>query len=548
MKNAFVSLDLRRRIPLFIIVFVFSLLDLSAPTTSRANVYATDIRLNGGTTNLSVNPGSSILIRYRLNEAATAGVTVDILSGGIVIRSLTNAPALKGTNTFVWDGTNSLGQPAAGLLSVAITARAVGYTNWTQLNDDTNAHVFAPRGIAVNRNTNSIYYGRIFIANANDGFDPNPITTPGDNVGMLKYNADGTGAEEGIFSTGGYNWSHGDDFTDYFSPWKTEIGPDDRVYINDFVFQGTILSFDQRISTNSLRIVLTTNNYPSTQAALDGFCLSGSATNMQIWVADSRNRQSGLGAGIRRWNLTSGGVVASNDVGITVVTNGPGTDIDGSPNDIAIDATGAIYITQTNTSSGNRIFKFPAYAGIVESNAVWKIGTNDFTLDSACAINPDRSGTYLAVALTGSFNGLDYDNGATRILYASNGAPVVTLNTNNNDHHDVAWDNAGNVYTCDSYDLVWRIFSPPGSNQAVTVAVPTIQMGAFVPTLTTLSYSNAFLTFTLNGQANATYIIDRSSTLFNWTPIATNTSSSAARVITVPAPPAFGVYRARLAQ
>ncbi len=562
MKNAFVAAEVTRRNPSLINSFnvfnpinravlclLFAAVCLLTPASALANVYATDIRLNGGSTNLSVSPGSSVSIRYRLNEAATAGVTIDIVSGSTVIRSLTNAPALKGTNTVVWDGTNNAGQPASGTFSVAITARAIGYTNWTQLNADTNAHVFAPRGIAVNRNTNSVYYGRIFIANANDGFNPDPTNTPGDNVGILKYNADGTGAEEGIFSNGGYDWSHGDDFTDYFSPWKTEVGPDDRVYINDFVFQGTILSFDQRISTNSMRVVLTTNNYPSPQSALDGFCLSGSAAQMQIWVADSRNRQSGAGVGIRRWNLTTGGIVASNDTGITVVTNGPGTDIDGNPNDIAMDSTGAIYVTQTNTTSGNRIFKFPAYTGIVESNALWKIGTNDPALDTACAISPDPSGAYLAVALTGTYNGLDYDNGATRIFYASNGAPVVTLNTNNNDHHDVAWDNAGNVYTCDSYDFAWRIYSPPGSNQAVTVAVPAIQMGSPItaPSLTALSYSNGFITFLLNGQPNVTYIIQRSSTLFDWTPVATNTSASAVRVITVPAPPPYGMFRAMVA-
>jgi hypothetical protein len=549
MKNAFVAADVRRRIPCHINVpFVFCLLcalSLRLAAPALANVYATDIRLNGGTTNLSVSLGSSVTIRYRLNEAATAGVTADILSGGTVIRSLTNASALKGTNTIVWDGTNSLGQAAAGNFSVAITARAVGYTNWTQLNADTNSEVFAPRGIAVNRNTNSTYYGRIFIANANGGGQPD--VNVGDNVGILKYNADGTGAEEGILSTGGYDWSHGDDFNDYFSPWKTEVGPDDRVYINDFVFQGTILSFDQRISTNSLRMVLTTNNYPTPQSTLDGFCLSGSATNMQIWVADSRNRQTGNGSGIRRWNLTSGGIVASNDLGITVITNGPGNDIDGNPNDIAMDASGAIYITQTNITSGDRVFKFPAYTGSLESNAVWKIGTNDDTLDSACAVSPDPSGTYLAVALTGTYNGLDYDNGNTRILYASNGAPVITLSTNNNDHHDVAWDNAGNVYTCDSYDFAWRIYSPPGSNQAVTVAVPTIQMGSPAPILTSLTYSNGTVTFLLNGQPNVTYIIQRSSTLFDWTSIATNTSAAAVRQITVPAPPPHGMFRAMVA-
>ena len=58
------------------------------------------------------------------------------------------------------------------------------------------------------------------------------------------------------------------------------------------------------------------------QSALDGLCLSGSATNMQLWMADSHDDAGGLGVGIRRWDLTAGGVVAPNDTGITTVTNG----------------------------------------------------------------------------------------------------------------------------------------------------------------------------------------------------------------------------------
>ncbi|MDQ6630427.1 MAG: hypothetical protein M3Y82_01560, partial [Verrucomicrobiota bacterium] len=43
---------------------------------ARANVYATNIKLNGNLTNsVSVGQGSPVQITYILNEAATAGVT-----------------------------------------------------------------------------------------------------------------------------------------------------------------------------------------------------------------------------------------------------------------------------------------------------------------------------------------------------------------------------------------------------------------------------------------------------------------------------------------
>jgi len=310
---------------------------LGHPVATRANVYATNIRLNGSVTNLSLASGSSVTISYLLNEPASSGVTVSIQSGSSVLRAINipNGPGtLKGTNSVVWDGRDNIGHVVAGgACSVAVTAAATGYTNWTRLNDDTNSSIWDPAGIAVNKNTNSIYYGRIFVANSTEGF--NPDLKPGDNIGIIKYNADGSWAEEGPLATGGYQWAHGQ-FVDGFSPWKLESGPDDRVYINDFLYR-VVLSFDQLISTNSRRLVLTTNNYPNSQSTLDGLCLSGSATNVQLWMADSHDDSGGLGVGIRRWDLTAGGVVTSNDTGITAVTNGPGSDVDQNPKDLALD-------------------------------------------------------------------------------------------------------------------------------------------------------------------------------------------------------------------
>jgi len=529
------------------VIFALSFL-LSHPLVTRANVYPTNIRLNGGTTNLAVSSGASVTISYLLNESASAGVTVAIQSGSTVQRAINIASGpgtLKGTNSIVWDGRDDIGHAVAGgTYSVSITAAATGYTNWTQLNNDANSSIWEPVGIAVNKNTNSIYYGRIFVANSGEGF--NPDTKPGDNVGIIKYNPDGSWADEGPLATGGYQWNHGQVIDD-FSPWKIEIGSDDRVYINDFLYR-VVLSFDQLISTNSRLLVLTTNNYPNSQSALDGLCLSGSATNMQLWMADSHADSGGLGVGIRRWDLTAGGVVAPNDTGITTVTNGPSSDLDQNPKDVALDRFGNIYTVQFIDFSGSpssaRLLKFAAYSSGVETNAMWK--TNDSSLYGANGVAVDPTASYVAVAVQGSPNGIQYDNGALRIFACSNGAPVTTLTSGPHNHNDAAWDNVGNVYTCDGYDGVWRVYSPPGGNQSSTVAIPQIQIAQTYtqPTLGTPVYTNGQVTFTLSGQANVTYIIQISSDLYHWTSVATNSSVFAVRQITLPAPPSGSYFRA----
>src|SRR5664279_2736210 len=76
--------------------------------SARANVYATNIKLNGELINATAAQGSEVTISYILNEPASAGVTIDVLSNAVVVRTLTTASdgvgALTGLNTVVWDG------------------------------------------------------------------------------------------------------------------------------------------------------------------------------------------------------------------------------------------------------------------------------------------------------------------------------------------------------------------------------------------------------------------------------------------------------------
>src|SRR5207245_7243431 len=85
---------------------------------------------------------------------------------------------------------------------------------------------------------------------------------------------------------------------------------------------GAILSFDELLSTNSLRVVLTNNNFPSAvRTNLSGLVVTGSGANMQVWVADTNYPGS---VGIRRWQIGTNGTVATNDLGATIVRTGTG--------------------------------------------------------------------------------------------------------------------------------------------------------------------------------------------------------------------------------
>ena len=517
--------------------------------TARANVYATNLRINNSFTNVAFS-GTNVAISYILNEPATLGVSVNIMLGTNITRSIVvsnGAPGtLRGTNVIYWDGKDgSSNFVGSGSYSVSVTARTTGFEDWAQVSDDnaSGTYVWDPRGIAVNRNTNSPFYGRVFVSNASPG--PNAGSDVRDDVGLHKVNADGSPAQDGFFSTGGWSWAG-----DGNSPWKIEVGPDDRVYVTDFVQQGIVISLDELLSTNSLKVVLRDDNWPEISANLSGPFITSNGTNLQIWMADAVNN----GAGIRRWDIGTNGIIATNDTGTTIVQAGAGSDLSAFPFDVALDASNNIYTVQRTivaNDPANRVFRFPPYIGTnaPETNADWKIGAGDDTMSGADGIAVSPSGAYVAVSFRGLQTGLSpYQNSSVRVFATTNGASIATptpAQTPGHEYRDTAWDAVGNLYVADYYDGIWRAYSPPGTNQSTTVALATVTMPspATPPVLSQPTYSNGQLTFLLTGDANIIYYIEVSTNFQTWTRVATNNSVFTSRTVTVPAPTSLSFYR-----
>ncbi len=517
-------------------VGLFLLLILSACFSTRANVYATDIQINGSLQAGVVVPGGPLTISYILNDTAT-NVSVRIYAGASVAKVFTSedggAGAKPGLNTIVWDGTNDNGSAAAeGVYNVSITAAAAGYGAWTNITDDSASFfVGDPTGIAVNKNTNSPYLGRVFVGNA-----PPPQTTP---IAVYKFNADGSPADEGSLSQT-YPWSGY-----LFSPWKIAIAQDDTVYINDWSQGGRVMAFDETISTNYVA-VLDTANYPYPTAQLSGPFVTGGGTNTQIWMADANT--NGLSVGVVRWDATPFSGVGPTDT-VIVPINPSGLDL--SAYDVAVDASSNIYVIQcldgftypSDFHQMPRLFAFPPYAGQPVLTTNWSVASLDYSLENAAGVAVDPTGQWVAVAVEGygSQDVLQLQNGAVNIYRASDGRLVTRLGAGTNHTFlAVAWDLAGNLYATDLNASVWRAYSPPGTNQATTVAVPILQVyDAFLqplltPTAAPVPPASQF-TFTLQGQANVAYTIESSTDLVKWISIATNYDTVALRTITVPA-------------
>src|SRR5208282_4409625 len=178
-RPEFVAADVRRRSPsenstssrrrrraVALAGWTVALALLSTGPSARANVYATDIKLNGGMANVSVGSGTNVTISYILNAPAT-NVIVKILSGANAVRTLSFAGNIagkttRGTNAVTWDGKDDSHQLVpGGNYAVSITAASAGYPVWTQTTTDyldtggdAGTYVWHGRGIAVDANTN----------------------------------------------------------------------------------------------------------------------------------------------------------------------------------------------------------------------------------------------------------------------------------------------------------------------------------------------------------------------------------------------------------
>ncbi|MGA2174889.1 MAG: hypothetical protein ABSH38_07910 [Verrucomicrobiota bacterium] len=497
--------------------FAVALSLASSAPNSRANVCATDIKLNGAMASIKTLPGRNVVnISYILNEPATAGVTINVLSGSNVIRAINlpagNPGALRGTNLVVWDGNDShTNAVPAGTYSIAVTPAATGYTNWTQISVDTNAgnYVYHPYGIAVDNNTNSPYYGRVLVGNSQTG--PNSATVPGDKDGILKCNADGSFADEGGFGNGGYNVSDtgetaapGEMVDDGYNdlPQKMRIGEDDRLYMNDWTGYGRVVAFDMAVTTN--QTVLSSANYAS-NPFFDNSMATGwnsldvtgaGTTNGLLWYGayDSPNS-----AGIWIWHLTNGVANPADTTGTQAI--GAGGSLTQSANGgIMVDTNYDIFAGQYGTAVGNQrcmVFtnwnKGSAWGGSAElTRTAWAAGGADGTFlnNYDLTINSRQHPVYAACAMVGP------NAFGIRILNATNGSTIQTNLDWPNAYSITAWDNVGNLYAGSPSLHVWRVFSPPaGANQSTTIAVETIQVIAS-PSFTGLSDLNG--TVTLN--------------------------------------------------
>jgi len=233
---------------------------------ATATPYATCLTNNGN--------GS---VSFRLNQTTTTNDSAWVISGGVTNLIQTPGGSVLARGLITTD-TNLFVIPSGAAFQVRIKHTGTGVIS-------TNSPTVAfnsPRGVAVNNNPASRYFGWVYVANSAAG-------TKGD--GMFAYSSDlydilGQGT---VAKTGGYNFGTGG----ASAPYHTSVAPDDSVLVTDWSdASGNLISMPPDLSsfTYTLKQLTGTAATPVGAANIHGSVISafmvGTGANRKLYTMD----------------------------------------------------------------------------------------------------------------------------------------------------------------------------------------------------------------------------------------------------------------------
>lgn len=245
-----------------------SLLALSA----NATPYATSLTNAAG------------VVSFRLNQTTATNDTVLVISSGGSVTNTLQLPSGDAANFFARGlVTTNLGI-AAGTFQVQITHIGSGQAN----TNGPLVPVNAPRGVAVNRNPASPYFGWVYMANSAAG-------TKGDGLFAFSSDLSDITGQGTTGRNGGYT---GFASSTTFSPYRISVAPSDRILIcDDSDPTGNLISMDplltgfqyvlNQIVTNNFNgfassPVSSNNNHGSVSSAI----IVGSGASSVLYTMD----------------------------------------------------------------------------------------------------------------------------------------------------------------------------------------------------------------------------------------------------------------------
>lgn len=211
-----------KKLTLFLVATLFSALSFAL----NPYAYGLSSELSADKTNLTVN--------YSLNADAT-GVSVVILDGATEIKTITcNDKKTKGTHS-VSIPTSDF--PPGKSLTWKVVVEGTSVEAPTQ--EEKMYNMYCPHGLAIDKDPESEYFGRILVADAMDVVkDKAGYLGSGIGAGLHAFNPS--------FTTDSTVYKGGNDFTrilasNGYQPWRVKISEDGRIFVSSLDLNGVVV-------------------------------------------------------------------------------------------------------------------------------------------------------------------------------------------------------------------------------------------------------------------------------------------------------------------
>ena len=493
------------------VVAACGLLTTFSSGPARANVFASDLKFSAPAVNANA-ASPSVDLAFRLNEPADTAVTLAIFRAdtNAKVREIALGAKPRGQATWTWDLKDDGGTivPKGQEYYFKVTASDDGHTAWDQINFDTdqNCKLPSPWSVAVNKDQNCPYFGRVYVTNSYTGdtsIPPAPQRTCAN--GMYALNADMTDAlgQGDAPITGGVTW------TDHWlCPSTVKIGDDNKVYIssNSDSLGGTwVAPGDLSGNWTALLDPANISNYlpyaacpPAIHGSVTGAVMVGKGVNRYLYWVDEDlmvpgDDPNGAKSNMSIWRFWVGPIdhtlMTSPEIFWSDFPNNYMQDFgDGNFCDLAKDKEGNFYISQYSWHPGYlpSLLKIAPdgnaannYAPIWNPDIAWN-GQDPLDMNAKGVVVDDARNRIFTVATWGARDwvaagvinvfskSLDY-NSIVRI-------PLNAPAGNVAHPRSVSVDAAGNLYVSDNYIELLHVYSPPDGPNSYT----TKSYGRFV--------------------------------------------------------------------
>lgn len=353
---------------------------------------------------------------------------------------------------------------------------------WTQIStDDNSVRFFSARGVAVNLNPATPFFGRVYVANAVAGNTSAGARPVGDGIYVLSADQSDALGRGDTASTGGLNFTTTPAAQDGNTPWRIEVGQDDNLYISDFSTNlGTIYRTDPDVTTGAQVLSGQGSIGPNVDAAVHT-TIGGSPIvkgsletgDLTIWAIDGA--LTGNLNRLMRWDIGAGplpSTIAPLQAAQPSPLLGANANVT-TDNDIAPD--GKLFVMQ-NRFTGTEVGVAVLVPGEGGSTTVFNslIASRELLNDST-AVDLLRTSRALKVSPDGKKLAVIRDDNQTWIMPITDGIPnlarrelVPTFPATPTLGRDVGWDAAGNLYVLSSGHELLRVWSPGGDTTATT--------------------------------------------------------------------------------